>query len=79
MFKLALTWLVAILVIATVAYLSQPVGAVGRVEPAARSEAFPTAPVDGWSREGVWPPPREPVDTTPITPFETVGGAPDEP
>jgi hypothetical protein len=75
----ALTWVVAILVIATVVYVLQPVEAAGRLETSAASRLALWLSIDGWPPDGVWPPPREPFDTTPITPFETVGALPYEP
>ena len=44
----------------------------------ASTSAAPALSV-AWPPEGGYPSPQEPLDTTPITPFETVGGLPYEP
>jgi uncharacterized BrkB/YihY/UPF0761 family membrane protein len=77
--KLLLTSLVAIFAMAMVLYMLQPVQAAGPIDsPAAPYPMQGLAPA-AWPPGGVWPPPREPLDSTPITPFETVGGLPYEP
>jgi hypothetical protein len=75
---LALTGAAVLLLASAAVYLLSPVEAAAPV-PLPAASAIPVAPLDGWPPGGEWPAPREPLDTTPITPFETVGGLPYEP
>jgi hypothetical protein len=60
-------------------YVLQPVKAAAPIQAPAALTGVQAVSLDVWPPGGVWPPPQEPVDITPITPFETVGGLPYEP
>ena len=75
MAKLLLTALLCVLGALMVLYAIQPVDAAepGRVAIGASIDGPAMSPVVAW------PAPQPPFDNTPITPFETVGGAHFEP
>jgi len=77
--KLATMGLLALLVTSIAIHALTPVEAAAPISFPASGGAVPGTLLDAWPPGGVWPPPQEPLDTTPITPFETVGGLPYEP
>ena len=77
--KLATMGLLALLVTSIAVHAWTPVEAAAPTPFPSSVGAVPGTSFDAWPPGGVWPPPQEPLDTTPITPFETVGGLAYEP